>query len=173
MLVVILTFMTLMLNGEPSFTAKVVGVKDGDTIVVSRGRGYLLVRLEGIDCPELGQAFGRAAKRFASQIAYRKTVEVIGKELDSHGRLVARIRIADLDLSFELIRAGLAWHYKRYSSDQAFAKAEKEARLTGRGLWRQANPMPPWQWRHNHPRSHSNEQMSTGTRPGSRRRGRP
>ena len=41
---------------------KVVGVTDGDTLEVAAGRTVERVRLWGIDCPEKGQAFGKAAK---------------------------------------------------------------------------------------------------------------
>ncbi len=35
-----------------TFTAKVVGVHDGDTITVYDGREQTRIRLDGIDCPE-------------------------------------------------------------------------------------------------------------------------
>ena len=45
------------------FEAEVVGVVDGDTIDVLVGRQKTRIRIEGIDCPELAQPFGRAAKQ--------------------------------------------------------------------------------------------------------------
>ena len=41
------------------FPAQVVTVHDGDTITISRADRKAKIRLQGIDCPELGQAFGR------------------------------------------------------------------------------------------------------------------
>lgn len=46
-----------------------------------------------------------------------------------------------------LVRQGLAWHFTRYSSEVALARAEAEARRVGAGLWADASPVPPWQWR--------------------------
>ena len=47
-----------------------------------------------------------------------------------------------------MIRAGLAWHYKRFDSTPAYAAAESEARQNRRGLWSDPNPTPPEQFRH-------------------------
>jgi len=53
-------------------TGKVVGVKDGDSIIVLHdGRGEE-IRLNGVDCPEKGQAFGNRAKQATSGLAFRK-----------------------------------------------------------------------------------------------------
>jgi endonuclease YncB( thermonuclease family) len=53
------------------FDALVVGVHDGDTITVLRDRQRIRVRLHGIDCPELGQPFGRPAKRLTSSLVFQ------------------------------------------------------------------------------------------------------
>jgi len=66
---------------------------------------------------------------------------------DRHGRLVARVLVDGQDLSAQLLRAGLAWHYTDYSHDAALAAAEREARQAKRGLWSEANAVPPWVWR--------------------------
>ena len=63
----------LALATEP-FTATVVKVKDGDSLVVLRDNKQIEIRLEGIDCPELHQAFGQKAKQATSQLAAGKTV---------------------------------------------------------------------------------------------------
>ncbi len=52
------------------------------------------------------------------------------------------------------VSAGFAWHYKQYEKEQskqdrlAYAIAEQHAREQKLGLWRDANPVPPWEWRH-------------------------
>ena len=53
-----------------TFTGKVVGVSDGDTISVMRGGRGVKVRLHGIDCREKRQAFGTRAKQFTSDMAF-------------------------------------------------------------------------------------------------------
>jgi len=51
------------------------------------------------------------------------------------------------ELNLEILKAGLAWHYKRYSDRQDYAEAEEIARRAGYGLWIDRNPTPPWKWR--------------------------
>lgn len=46
---------------EP-FTAKVVRVKDGDSLIVLHDGEQIDIRLEGIDCLESGQAFGQTSQ---------------------------------------------------------------------------------------------------------------
>ena len=56
-----------------------------------------------------------------------------------------RVRVEDTDVSLALVKAGLAWHYKRYSSDPELAAAEQRARAVGVGVWSLADPIPPWE----------------------------
>ncbi len=51
------------------------------------------------------------------------------------------------DLSLALLRAGLAWHFKKYDRNPILAAAEIEAREGGTGLFSQPDPVPPWSWR--------------------------
>lgn len=130
-----------------TFSAHVVGVHDGDTITVIQGRQQTRIRLEGIDAPELGQAFGQAAKRRTATLVFARDVVIRPKELDRHGRLVARVVVDREDVSLVLVQDGLAWHFKRYSGDEALARAEDQARRGRRGLWQEPNPIPPWDFR--------------------------
>jgi len=50
-------------------------------------------------------------------------------------------------LNRELVKAGLAWWYQRYSEDESLGRLEAEARAAKRGLWTEPNPIPPWQFR--------------------------
>ena len=117
------------------FSAKVIGVSDGDTVTVLVSNRPLKVRLEGIDCPERGQPFGRVATTFTWTRVYGKTVELEPRDTDRYGRLVARVRVGGADLGFELLSAGLAWHYTQYSKDRAYAAAAQGARARRVGLW--------------------------------------
>ena len=51
------------------------------------------------------------------------------------------------NINKELVKAGLAWHYKKYSTENEYAKLEIEARKNRVGLWSEGNPTPPWDWR--------------------------
>ena len=132
------------------FAGKVVAVKDGDTIEVLRdGTNAVRIRLSGIDCPEKAQAFGQRAKQAASDMAFGKTVKVIEKDKDRYGRTVAEIILPDnRSLNQELVRTGLAWWYRQYApKDIELEALEKEARKAKVGLWIDADPVPPWDWR--------------------------
>jgi endonuclease YncB( thermonuclease family) len=142
---------TPLLAGE-TYTGKCVGVHDGDTISVMKAGRAVKIRLEGIDCPELGQDFGTRAKQFTSALVFGKDVEVKEYNRDIYRRTVARVFVEGEDLSLALVMAGLAWHYKHYSSDPVLAEAEVEARRAKRGLWSMPNPVPPWEYRRLHRR---------------------
>ena len=49
----------ICLNCASDFTGKVLGVLDGDTIEVLHNTHAERIRLNGIDCPEKGQAYGK------------------------------------------------------------------------------------------------------------------
>lgn len=129
-------------------TAKVVGVKDGDTFVVLNEKKEIVVRLEHIDAPEKNQPFGNKAKQFASDFCFGKTVVVIGNgKKDRNGRWIGEIFYNNQNLNKELVRNGLAWHYKRYSKSANYADLEIAARKKKVGLWRDKDPIAPWNWR--------------------------
>jgi len=128
---------------------KVTGVKDGDTFEILIDRKPEVVRLAHIDCPERGQPFGKAAKQFASDLSFGKFVLVKEEgRRDRYGRMIATIRLKDGTIvNQELVRAGLAWHFTKYSDDMAYARLEREARAAKLGLWSEGSPVPPWEWR--------------------------
>ncbi|MBH1960929.1 MAG: thermonuclease family protein [Flavobacteriia bacterium] len=129
-------------------TAKVVGVKDGDTFVVLHEKKEIVVRLEHIDAPEKNQPFGSRAKKFASDFCFGKTVVVIGNgKKDRNGRWIGEIFYNNQNLNKELVRNGLAWHYKRYSKNANYADLETVARKKKVGLWQEKEPIAPWEWR--------------------------
>jgi micrococcal nuclease len=143
----LLIFLTAFLMADENYTGKCVGVTDGDTILVIKAGRAVKVRLEGIDCPELGQDYGTRAKQFTSMLVFGKDVQVKEYYPDKYHRMVARVAVGGQDVSLELVRAGLAWHFKRYSSYHLLKEAEKEARRAKAGLWSMPNPVPPWKYR--------------------------
>ncbi|MCS7084722.1 MAG: thermonuclease family protein [Bacteroidia bacterium] len=128
----------------------VVGVSDGDTfnLLEESTKANVKVRLYGVDAPEKKQAFGERAKQFASELCYRKRVRLEEVSKDRYGRSVAYMYLEDgTNVNYELIRSGMAWHYKQFSKDAELERLEKEARKKRLGLWRDPNPTPPWEWR--------------------------
>jgi endonuclease YncB( thermonuclease family) len=132
------------------YTARVVGIADGDTIRVLHENGEVRIRLHGIDCPEKGQAFGTRAKQFTADLVFGQDVRIRVRDVDRYGRTVAEVWLEDgRMLNRELVDAGLAWWYRQYAPyDETMRELEREAREAGRGLWAEADPVAPWEWRH-------------------------
>jgi len=125
-----------------------VRVRDGDSIVVERGGVGTEVRLDGIDCPELAQAFGRKAQRFTAELAFGRTVRLLGEGKDRYGRQLAEVLLPDgRSLNRELVSAGLAWWFRAHSTDRSLESLEQAARAARRGLWAAPNPVAPWDFR--------------------------
>jgi endonuclease YncB( thermonuclease family) len=137
-----------------TLSGTVVGVSDGDTItVLDEANVPHKVRLEGIDAPEAAQAFGQRSKQSLSELVYRKTVRIETHKRDRYGRTVGKVSHGEVDVNLEQLRRGLAWHYKAYAHEQTledrvkYKDAEDTARTSRLGLWSDASPIPPWEWR--------------------------
>jgi micrococcal nuclease len=148
-----LLLLPLLAQAE-QFTGKVVNVRTGDTLSVLRNGKAVQVRLYGVACPERWQAFGTQARQFTRDIALRQTVAVAVDAVTTdttnrRGQLIAAIQLSNgLDLSQALVQAGYAWHDTRYAPyDKRLAQLQAEAQAAQRGLWADANPVPPWEWR--------------------------
>lgn len=124
--------------------ARVTRVSDGDTIdVIPAGeRRPIRVRVFGIDTPERREPFSTRARNHTRVLVFDKAVRVTGESVDRYGRLVARVRIGDVDLALDLLRAGLACHFTRFSDDRDYARAQATARTTGAGFWAPRAPKP-------------------------------
>jgi endonuclease YncB( thermonuclease family) len=145
-----LLFSFSSLFSQTTLTAKVVGVKDGDTVVVLDSlNNQTTLRLAEVDCPEKTQPFGTKAKQFTSDQIYLKTIKYVVTDTDRYGRSIAMIYY-DIDnkyLSAEIIKAGMGWHYKRYSTSKELATFEDNAKKNKIGLWVDSNPVAPWEFR--------------------------
>ncbi len=81
-------------------------------------------------------------------MVFRAFVRVEVKDIDRYGRLVAIITLPDgRVLNEELLKAGMAWVYRRYCHDQRYYDMELHARERQVGLWADAEPVAPWEWR--------------------------
>ncbi len=135
-----------------AWTGEVVGITDGNTITVlnSETMKDVKIRLYGIDTPEKGQAFGKKAKQFTSDMVFGKVVEVEVMDTDRYGRTVALVAVNKQILNEELLKAGYAWVYYQYCHEMichAWADYQFAAKLDKRGLWRDPDPIPPWEFR--------------------------
>jgi len=134
----------------------VVRVADGDTLtVLDASQTQHVIRLAGIDAPESSQAFGQRSKQNLSRMAFGRevTLECINKK--SYGRLICKVILpSGHDVCLDQVKAGMAWHYKFFENEQpradrvSYAAAEDAARLAHAGLWADAHPIAPYDYRH-------------------------
>ncbi|MES2650624.1 MAG: thermonuclease family protein [Bacteroidota bacterium] len=132
------------------FTAKVIRVMDGDTMEALYKNKPIKIRLAHIDCPEKRstQPFNNQAKKALSDLCFGQQVTIYAENYDRYGRLIAIVLNNKKQIvNQEMIKRGMAWHFKRYSSDQLYAKLELVARKDKIGLWKDKNPIAPWKWR--------------------------
>ncbi len=67
---------------------------------------------------------------------------------DRYGRTIGDVYRADELVNVALVRAGLAWWYRKYSPDDAMLRdAEEHSRELGTGLWKDSRHVAPWDWR--------------------------
>ncbi len=129
-------------------SGRVVSVTDGDTVrVLDAANVQHKVRLDGIDAPERGQPFGTVARDRLAALVMGKAVKVHNDGRDKWGRTLGRIEVEGQDVNRQMVADGMAWHYSRFNNDARLAAAEQAARAAKRGLWADAKPVPPWEWR--------------------------
>lgn len=159
----------LCLTAQPLVTTaatlegKVIAVADGDTLtILDASKLQHKIRIDGIDAPEKGQAFGQRSKEHLSRMAHGKPAKAECQKKDRYERHVCIVWVQPsdcpscgltLDVGYAQIALGFAWHYKRYEKEQSaqdrarYADAETEARGRQIGLWKDMAPVPPWEWR--------------------------
>ena len=137
-----------------SLTGRVVRVTDGDTIVVlDANNAQHKIRLTGIDAPERKQAYGTKSKEHLSDSVAGKFVVVEYDKRDRYERILGKVLLSNEDMNLEQVKAGLAWHYKKYQDEQStsdrekYSDAELDAMRNKRGLWADHNPVAPWEYR--------------------------
>ena len=145
LLIIIFCFLSCTIDKH---TGRVVKVIDGDTFDLMFEEKKIRVRMFGIDSPERGQAFNVKAKEFTASLIAGKDVNVIIRNKDRYGRFVCDVYLDDSTyVNAEIVKAGYAWHFTRYSNDVELAQLQDEARDDKRGLWQDPSPLPPWEYR--------------------------
>lgn len=149
----LILFLALPVQAE-TLTGYVVGIADGDTItVLDANRQQHKIRLAGIDAPEKAQAFGNRSRQNLADMVFNRTVTVEGDKQDRYGRTVGKVMINGVDANLAQVQAGMAWWYEKYRKEQApqdqraYSDAEQLARARRVGLWRDPEPVAPWDWR--------------------------
>lgn len=116
------------------FSGKVIHVTDGDTItVLNDGNEQVKIRLNGIDCPENAQAYGNKAKEFTKDLVALQVVTIKAFDQDGYGRTIGDVILDDgRNLSQELVKAGYAWWFFKYSEDEQLGILEVKAKIASR-----------------------------------------
>lgn len=135
------------------FSGLVVRIIDGDTIIVLDGSKKRKVRLTGIDAPELKQEFGLKSKQELAGLIDKKWVDIKSNSEDRYKRTLGKVICNGVDINLNLIKLGMAWHYKKYKKTQSkkdqeeYAYHENISKDLSVGLWKSNNSIAPWDWR--------------------------
>lgn len=146
-----------------SIAGRVVGILDGATLtVLDKARIRHTIRLVAIDAPEARQPFGKESKQHLATLMLGKAVVIEWRQHDRYGRILGKVMQQiqpcptcpqTFDAGLAQIEAGLAWWYREDRREQSLADqgyyeyAEFDAKARRIGLWQDAAPMPPWEWR--------------------------
>jgi endonuclease YncB( thermonuclease family) len=154
LVVFLLLLLPLALAQAETLSGRVVRITDGDTLVVlDASKVQHKIRLQGIDAPERGQAFGTKSKENLSDLVAGKSVVVDYSKYDRYQRILGKVLVNGQDVNLEQIEDGMAWHYKKYQGEQSFSDrvkysdAERESRRHKLDLWQDPHPIPPWAYR--------------------------
>ena len=128
-----------------ALSGKVVSIHDGDTITVLQDKQQLKVRLYGIDAPELKQPYGKKSKQFLANLIADEVVEVEENGKDRYKRTIGTVYLNGKDINAQMVANGYAWAYRKFS--KKYTAQESKAKSQKLGLWRDKEPIPPWEWR--------------------------
>ena len=126
-----------------------VSAADGDTLTVRDGDTKTTLRLAEVDAPERTQPYSQVSRRNLEALCRNaKAVEVTPVNTDRYGRTVAHVRCDGVNVNWRQVEDGLAWCYQRYLKHPAEClPREKAAREAKKGLWSEADPQAPWEFR--------------------------
>lgn len=151
--IVTILFLTAIAGHAETITGRVVKVSDGDSIIVLEGNTQHEIRLLGIDAPEKEQPFGHRSKIALANNVAGKTVEVEYSKRDSDQHITGKVIYMGYDINLRQLELGMAWHLKQDEAEQnaedssKYAQAEHVAQQNKLGLWKQATPQAPWEYR--------------------------
>lgn len=134
------------------FEAVVSHVTDGDTVWIRPvgGGPPQHVRIDGIDAPEICQAFGREARAALAKAVLHRRVVVVTRGADDYRRTIAQLRLGRRDVGAWMVSHGYAWSYRFRSDLGPYARQEARGRARRLGLWHQGAPEIPRDFRVRH-----------------------
>lgn len=125
----------------------VVAVHDADTYKIQINGEIVTLRLAGVDCPELKQSYGVAARDSVRKTILNKNVKVrIGKKkTDAFGRSLGVVLVNNVFVDSLIVASGWGWFYKEFPIKYGKANQELEniAKSKLAGLWNCKTAIPP------------------------------
>lgn len=157
----LMLFCLMFIIGLSIFSAEIKGicdkVIDGDTIILKDGNDKFKVRFADIDAPEISQDFGQNSKDYLISLIQGKYLIVEFHEIDMYGRIIGTLTLFkkyrllyfkdDISVNEMMVKNGYAWWFKDYSKNKEFEKFEYEAKINKKGLWKNEQCIPPWEYR--------------------------
>lgn len=155
-------------TGTIQYSAMVVDVVDGNTIIVSNRvsgpitmLGQHTIILDSIAAPDLSQQGGQDAKVFLETKIKDRIITVV--ELTDRGKSRGAwvfVGEAEKSVNVSMIEEGKAWLADAKAVSEPKSRRElskiKDAFLKAKdqktGIWADDNPVPPWEWRKDHPK---------------------
>jgi micrococcal nuclease len=129
------------------FSGRVIGIVDGDTIDVLVEQKPVRIRLAEVDAPERRQPFGSRSRETLSTFVFGQVVTIRDAGKDRYGRVIGTVMSDGASVNRAMVAAGMAWAYRKYLVDRILLDVEAQARAQKRGLWADADPVAPWEWR--------------------------
>jgi len=105
------------------------------------------VRMNGIDAPERKQDYYTQSKKTLADLSFGKQAIIVEHGHDRYRRLIADLFVDNQNINYRMVQLGMAWHFKKYSSDKQLADLENLARTRRHGLWAMPSPLAPWDYR--------------------------
>lgn len=141
-------FVFLLLACVPAAARPLVGVvshvTDGDSLWVrpTNGGPPVQVRIQGVDAPEICQAFGTQARDALAARVLHRTVRVTTRARDVYQRSVGNVSLEGQDVGAWMVAGGFAWSARYRSRTGPYAREEAQARQGRVGLWSTAAVEP-------------------------------
>lgn len=119
------------------------------TAKLNAHRPELIPPLYDADAPERTQPYSQVARRNLVDLCQPATsVRFEPVTTDRYGRAVAHVWCDAVHVNWRQVEDGLAWCFTKYlQAPDTCLPLERAARADRRGLWREAAPVAPWDFR--------------------------